>query len=117
GKKYLWPTSSTYLSKLRRSEILSSDSNFAPTELGSLIGCCYKHPAPTELNDRDGCGVLRATWQRCYLSNTIRKHHRLRQFPLRFSVSPVAKLDSAGICKSNTSGFSPIIATAKKSGT
>ena len=60
--------------KLRRSEILSGESHCAPTELGHLVGSCYKHPAPTELSGRTLCGVLLFPLATPCISNTLTEH-------------------------------------------
>jgi hypothetical protein len=46
-------------------------SHFGPTEPGLLIGCCCKHPAPTERNDRGGCMELFP----CHLATLLRQQH------------------------------------------
>ena len=61
------------LAKLRRSEILSGEHISLLRSLVRRAGRRYKHPAPTELNGREGgWRSFVATWQCCDLSNTLR---------------------------------------------
>jgi hypothetical protein len=66
------------IGKLRRSEILSVDSYFAPTELKSIQGAgFYEHPAPTELHAvaTVACRSFFATLGNCDRSNTLPEHY------------------------------------------